>query len=71
MQLFLGNNPTHRLNYLRGVSVFVLPFVIVIASISFWTIYGCITKMKTEEKLDKNMATISVVFFVFYTTIVF
>ena len=71
MQLFLGTNPSYRLNYIRGVSIFLLPFGLVIASKSFWTIYGCTKKMPSDEKMDKHMATIAVVFFLFYPTIVF
>ena len=71
MQLFFGDSPSFRLNYIKGVSFFLLPFAIVLISLIFWRIYGCYAKLNAEERSDNNMATISVVFFLFYPTIVF
>ena len=70
MQLLFGDNPSIRLNYIRIVSFTLLPFMVVIISWAFWFMYGCCKQMGAQERNDKSVATISIVLFLFYPTIV-
>ena len=49
----------------------LFPFLIVIVSYIFWQTYGLLQLMGAKEKSDKHTATVSIIFFLFYPSIVF
>ena len=65
-----GPDPDIRLNYVRLITFYVLPVVVILCSFLFWLIKGKINKLTAQERLDKTISTIAIVWFLFYPTIV-
>ena len=65
-----GPDPEERFNYLRLYMFFSLPVVVIIASYIFWVIYGCLFKMTSQQRNDCIVATISIIWALFYPKIV-
>ena len=65
---FTGADPEHRFNYIRLYFFYSLPLIVVILSFIFWFIRGCC--MNPKVLLDKTVATIAIIWFLFYPTIV-
>ena len=65
-----GSDSNVRLNYVRLVIFTLSPFVVVIISLVFWCCKGLIRKQSREEQMDKSMATIAIIWFLFYPTLV-
>ena len=71
-----GPNPDIRFNYLRLITFYSLPIAVILLSFLFWSIKGCCSRLSCcsrispQELLDKAIATISIIWFLFYPTIV-
>ena len=63
-----GPDPDSRFNYIRLYFFYALPLVVVILSFMFWFCKGCCRKPKML--LDKTVSSISIIWFLFYPTIV-
>ena len=70
MSYITGPDPQIRLNYINVIQYFVLPILVVIFSWIVWSIYALFKKLSTIDKRDKIIATISILWFLFYPTIV-
>lgn len=65
-----GPDPDVRFNYLRLLTFYLLPIVAIIVSFIFWLIKGCCSKMTAQQRVDKTISTIAIIWFLFYPTIV-
>ena len=65
-----GPNPDFSLNYLRLAMFTVLPIVVIFISFFFWGCRGCCGGMTRQKFLDNATATIAIIWFIFYPTIV-
>ena len=54
-----------------GNSFALLPFIVIVVSIVFWRIKGCINKLSKVERIDMTYSTVIIVLFLFYPSIVF
>ena len=67
---FTGPDPDSRFNYIRLYSFYALPLIIIPISFLFWFIKGCCSGLTTEQRNDKTISTIAIIWFLFYPTIV-
>ena len=65
-----GADPLFTFNYLRLVMFFILPVVVMIISFIFWFTKGICSRESLQEKVDKMISTIAIIWFLFYPTIV-
>ena len=65
-----GPDPKARFNYLRLIMFTILPIIVMLLSYVFWLIKGCISKLSKQERDDKTISTIAIIWFLFYPTIV-
>lgn len=66
-----GPDPDISFNYLRLATFFALPVVVIILSFLFWLFKGCWNSaMSRQQRFDNTIATIAIIWFVFYPTIV-
>ena len=66
-----GPSPDPSFNYLRLTTFHTLPVAVIVLSFVFWTVRKCVSRLMTwQEQLDKTVATIAIIWFLFYPTIV-
>jgi hypothetical protein len=65
-----GPDPNIRFNYIRLVVFFTLPVIVIILSYLFWLLKGCISRMNAQERVDKTISTIAIIWYIFYPSIV-
>ena len=66
-----GPDPNISFNYLRLATFFALPVVVIILSFLFWMCKGGFNSAMSRKQLfDNTVATIAIIWFVFYPTIV-
>ena len=66
-----GENPEFRFNYMRLFTFSVLPIAVIIFSFIFWCFKACCcNRLSAKRRTDKTVATISIIWYVFYPTIV-
>ena len=63
-----GPDPDSRFNYIRLYFFYALPLIVVILAFIFWFTKGCCRNPK--QLLDKTVSSISIIWFLFYPTIV-
>lgn len=65
-----GPDPSLSFNYQRLLTFYVLPLAVIPLSLIFWGTKGCISRLSAQERWDKTVATINIIWFLFYPTIV-
>ncbi len=65
-----GPDPEFTFNYTRLVMFFILPVLVMIFSVIFWFARSICARQTMQEKIDKTVSTIAIVWFLFYPTIV-
>ena len=65
-----GPDPEVRFNYVRFFFFILLPLLVILLSYLFWLIKGCISKLTKQQRTDSTISTISIIWSIFYPTIV-
>ena len=65
-----GPDPSLSFNYLRLLTFYILPLAVIPLSLIFWGVKGCISKLSAQERWDRTVSTINIIWFLFYPTIV-
>lgn len=72
---WIGPDPELRYNYLRLYLFSALPIGVIVLSFIFWWLKSCLCcccngSMTRQQRLDKSISTIAIIWFIFYPTIV-
>ena len=65
-----GPDPPQRFNYIRIMSFYLLPLVVIVLSWIFWLFAGICSRHTRQQRIDKTISSISIIWFLFYPTIV-
>lgn len=65
-----GPDPDLRFNYIRITFFYALPVLVILISYLFWLCKGKLSNLTQQQRVDKTISTIAIVWFLFYPTIV-
>jgi len=65
-----GPEPSFSFNYLRLATFDLLPIAVIVLSFVFWLVKALCSRMSSQERKDRTIATVAIIWFLFYPTIV-